>query len=107
MRCLLAVLIIGPVLAACSSDKGLGETERVRSDDLGSAWPLTVDSALLTYDDATVLVQVEGSAFRIDDISGPGDAHSGFRRLWATDPEQRHGRRDLSPLVDAGRSLCD
>ncbi|NHC24694.1 hypothetical protein G6553_16130 [Nocardioides sp. IC4_145] len=107
MRRLLAFLVIGPVLAACSSDKGLGETERVSDDDLGDAWPLTVESALLTCDDGYVLVQVDGNSFRIDGIAGPDDAHPGFRRLWATDPERLDGRKDLSALVDAGRSLCD
>lgn len=102
-----ASLLVVALLGACSADKGFGETQEVTATDYGSAWPLTVDSALLNCDEnGSISVQVQGAAFRIDDITDPQDVPSGFLRIWATDPAQASGRKELKPLLEHGRSLC-
>jgi len=95
------------VLAGCSSDKGFGETNTVSSEQLGTAWPLTVDSAKLNCKDGWVSVFVDHEGFRIDDVAGPDDVSKKFLRYWATDASRDSGRRDLAALVSMGEALCD
>lgn len=100
------LLVILPLLLACSPDKGFGESERVQRDDYGSAWPLTVGETVLTCTpEGDLHVTIAGDTVRLD-VSGPADAERALRRAWATQPGDPSQRMDLSPLVESARALC-
>lgn len=96
------------VLCACSPDKGFGETKEVTSDDYGSEWPLTVDTAKLNKvcdeGNSGVALIVEGKTFVISNIASTDDADEGFLRFWAEDSSETSGRKDLAPIVSRVRS---
>jgi uncharacterized protein DUF2511 len=105
LLCWVGVLLLIP---ACSPDKGV-ETKDVSEGDYGSRWPLTIDTAVLACEPGEVpTITVGGHTFRIDTINEPADAHPKFRRIWADSSQQDDGsRRDLAPLVDDAKALCD
>ena len=95
------------VMAACSPDKGFGPSKKVVARDYGSAWPLTVDSAILTCDPTGyLLIQIDGQTFGFDEIAD-GDVPRRFARVWATDSSQGEARKDLSPLLEDAQALCE
>lgn len=96
--------VVALLVAACSPDKGFPSTE-VGAEDYGEAWPLTVDTAVLTCGPGGVVtVTVKGRSYGIEEVRRPADAERGLRRIWAGDAE---GRRSLQPLVEDARKLCD
>ncbi len=98
-----AVLSVG----ACGSPgKGFGETSEVHRSDVGSGWPLTVDSVLLTCHEGVVSVQVDGRTDMIDRTTGTRQMSSTFVEVWWPDPSQPQGRMSLEPLVEHGEALC-
>lgn len=100
------LLIALPLLMACSPDKGFGESERVQRDDYASAWPLTVDEAVLTCTpEGDLQVTIEGYTVGLE-VSDPADADRALLRSWATQPDDPGQRMDLSPLVEDARDLC-
>ena len=101
-------LACGVLLSSCSSaDKGFGESAEVVRSDLGPAWPLTVDSALLTCSrTGAVSVTVDGRTTLIDLDTDSRDVSGQFTQTWADDPSHTAGRADLRPLLEHGRALC-
>ncbi|WP_210649007.1 DUF2511 domain-containing protein [Nocardioides sp. SYSU D00065] len=106
-RLLVAIASIA-FLGACSSpDKGFGESEEIGRSELGSEWPLNVDSALLTCLEGDVSVTIAGRTDYIDTDVELQDLSRRFRRAWSHDPLRPDSRMSLRPLVDRGKSLCD
>ena len=94
-------------VSACGApDKGFGETSEVHRSDVGSGWPLTVDSVLLTCQEGVVSVQVDGNTDVIDRTTGARGLSSTFVEVWSPDPSQPQGRMSLEPLVERGEALC-
>ncbi|CAB4933852.1 unannotated protein [freshwater metagenome] len=106
LRLLIAVAAV-ILLSACGApDKGFGETSEVHRSDVGSGWPLTVDSVLLTCQEGFVSVQVDGRTDAIDRTTGTRGVSTSFAEVWSPDPSQPYGRMSLAPLVEHGEGLC-
>ncbi len=105
-RLLIIVAAVIFVSACGSPDKGFGETSEVHRSDVGSGWPLTVDSVLLTCQEGVVSVQVDGRTDAIDRTTGTRGVSSSFVEIWSPDPSQPQGRMSLEPLVEHGEALC-
>jgi len=103
----LAIAGLALLLAACSSDKGFGETTEVTADDFGSDWPLTADTAKLTCSEVgTLSITVDGWTFVLDREPFPTDIDANFQLALATDPSSPNGYTDLSPLIEGADELC-
>jgi hypothetical protein len=95
-------------VSACGSpDKGFGESREVHRSDVGSGWPLNVESVLLTCSEGVVSVQFEGRTDVIDRTTGTRGVSSRFVDVWSPDSSQPNGRMSLEPLVEHGESLCE
>ena len=81
LRLLVTLVSVISVSACASPDKGLGETGEVHRSDLGSEWPLTVDSALLACNEGVVSVQVEARTDVIDRTTGTRSVSSRFTEM--------------------------
>lgn len=108
MRRLLISLACTALLSACGSpNEAFSETTTVDRSDLGTAWPLTVDSVPLACSNGVVAVTVADQVTVIDaDTGGRGTSRT-FTDIWATDDSRPDGRMDLQPLIEHGRTLCD
>ena len=105
-RLLIAVAAVISVSACGAPDKGFGETSEVHRSDVGSGWPLTVDSVLLGCQEGVVSVQVGGRTDVIDRTTGTRGVSSSLVEVWSADPSQPQGRMSLEPLVEYGEGLC-
>ena len=95
-------------LCGCSApDSGFEDTTTVERSELGADWPLTVDSALLACNDGAVAIDVDGRFTVIDQETSTRGAPRAFVEIWALDPSQPNGLKDLVPLMEHGRTLCD
>jgi hypothetical protein len=102
-----ALLVISSsLLLACSPDKGFGESQDVSRDDHGSAWPLTVDKAVLTCSpEGDLFITIEGYTVDLE-ASSEADADRALLRSWEEQADGTGERMDLSPLVEDARDLC-
>lgn len=108
VRRLLIALACIALLSACSSpDSGFDDTTTVERSDLGSTWPLTVDSALLACNNGVVALHVDSRVTIIDQDTSMRGVSSKFIDIWARDESQPDGRMDLTPLMEHGQTLCD
>lgn len=108
MRRLLISLACIALLSACGSpDEAFSETTTVHRSDLGTAWPLTVDSVPLACNNGVVAVHIADHVTIIDSDTGGRGTSSKFTNIWATDDSQPDGRMDLQPLIEHGQTLCD
>lgn len=108
MRRLLIHLACIALLSACGSpDEVFSETSTVHRSDLGTAWPLTVDSVPLACSNGVVAVHIADRVTIIDNDTGGRGTSSTFTDVWATDDSQPDGRMDLQPLIEHGQTLCD
>ena len=106
VRRLLPYLGVLLLLPACSSGKGFAEKEVSRAD-YGAKWPLTTDDGLIGCEPGNVLTfTTNGRTYGLQRVSAGIAVPAGFRRIWAHDASSG-ARRDLSPLVDDARELCD
>lgn len=104
VRSFIAVFSLTLVLAACSSDSGFTTREVTRSD-YGSAWPLTVDHAVLACEPGGVpTVTVKQRSYRLSETSA--DLSPGLLRVWVDDPTTAMPV-SAKPLLDDALSLCD
>lgn len=104
VRSFIVVLSLTVLLPGCSSDKGFAAREVTRSD-YGSAWPLTVDNAVLACEPGGVpTVTVEGRSYRLYERST--DLSPGLLRVWVDDPTTALPV-SAKPLLDDALSLCD
>lgn len=108
MRRLLIPLACITLLSACSApDEAFDDTTTVERSDVGSGWPLTVDSAPLACSNGVVAVHVGGRVTIIDQDTGGRGVSTKFTEIWARDESQPNGFMDLTPLMDYGQTLCD
>ena len=108
MRRLLIHLACIALLSACSGpDKAFASTTTVERSDLGSTWPLTMDSALLACSNGVVAVHVAGRVTIINQQTDGRGTSSKFIEIWARDESQPTGFMDLTPLMEYGQTLCD
>ena len=98
-------LLLLPLLPGCASDQGF-ETREVSREDYGATWPLTVEDAVLGCEPGGVAtLTVGGRSYGLAGLSAGEDVPTGFRRIWAEDPEGAGS--DLSALADDAGALCD
>ncbi|SFB41799.1 Protein of unknown function [Nocardioides alpinus] len=96
------------LLSACGSpNEAFSETTTVHRSDVGTAWPLTVDSVPLACDSGVVAVRVADHVTIIDNDTGGRGTSTTFTKIWATDDSRPDGRMDLQPLIEYGQTLCD
>ena len=81
----------------------------VRSEDYGSSWPLTVDSATLCCKSGAVWVEVDGKKYGFNGLSKsilPRCGHASFNleEIWREHPEGMW-KVDISPLIRDGLAL--
>ena len=108
MRRLTSALACLALACGCSSpDSGFEDTTTVERSELGASWPLTVDSAVLACHDGAVAIEVDGKFTVIDPETSTRGAPRAFVKIWALDPSQPNGLKDLVPLMEHGRTLCD
>lgn len=108
MRRLVISLACIALLSACGSpNEAFSETTTVHRSDVGTAWPLTVDSVPLACNNGVVAVHIADDVTIIDNDTGGRGTSSKFTRIWATDDSQPDGRMDLQPLIEHGQTLCD
>ncbi len=106
-RLLLPVACIALLYGCSAPDSGFADTTTVERTDLGIAWPLTVDSALLACNNGVVAMDVDGRVTIIDQDTGGRGTSRTFTDIWARDESQPTGRMDLTPLMEYGQTLCD
>lgn len=108
MRRLLVPLAGIALFHGCSApDSGFDDTTTVERADLGSTWPLTVDSALLACNNGVVAINVAGRVTIIDQDTRMRGVSGKFIDIWARDESEPTGRMDLTPLMEYGQTLCD
>jgi hypothetical protein len=74
----------------------------VSRDDLGKAWPLTVDAGVLNcFDYGDVTFTANGTLYAVSALAPGADIDP----IWADGPRGR--RKNLGPLIQRGRRLCD
>lgn len=104
VRSIIAVLSLIIVLPGCSSDNGFA-TREVTRNDYGSAWPLTVDHAVLACEPGGVpTVTVEGRSYGLYETST--DLPQGLLRVWVNDPTTGMPI-SAKPLLGDALTLCD
>lgn len=87
---------------------------RVTASDFGDAWPLTVDSGVLSCPVGTAVVfGDEDTAYAINGTARGLAADRGWRDIfesdiWAEDPNNPglDLKKDIGPLIDMGLDLC-
>jgi Protein of unknown function (DUF2511) len=101
MRIVRRALLVSLVAAsACSSSSG--NSEEVSRADLGSDWPLTVDSGTLVCEGAgSVTFTVNGTTYAVNGLAEGADIDP----IWADSGDGL--KKNIGPLIDRGLSLCD
>ena len=78
---------------------------RITRAELGPAWPLTIAEGTLHCEfRGEIIVQHGGTAYSLT----RHDKHSAYTDVAAIQIDDRDGnKKDLSPLIERGRRLCD
>lgn len=84
----------------------------VSKDEMGDAWPLTVDGVTLYCLAGWVLVEDdEGTYYWVN--GGPDVARTWFgvetkniRRIWRDDPRTPDLKVNIGPIIDRGHEIC-
>ena len=100
---LVPLMILVVLLVAFASRE---PSRRVTRAEFGPAWPLTLDSAVLTCAyGREITVTSRGTTYS---LNGPVEhgAYDAVGPIWA-DAASGAGKADLAPLIDAGMRLCD
>lgn len=96
----LAILVC--VSCACGLLPGGNEPQVTRAD-FGNDWPFTVESGVLACEGTdSVTFRTGGKTYA---VSG-GTFGEPIGPIWADDPVAGAGKKDLTPLEDAGLKLC-
>jgi len=110
----LLVLVALFAAAGCSSidsSTGAGGTE-VSRGNMGDDWPLTVDKGTLACNGSggvgeVVFTAPDGTEYAVNGTAKSG-GYKDIRPIWADDESLGHGlKKDISPLIDKGLSLCE
>lgn len=97
-------------------EEGLGkQEEEVTESDFGDRWPLTVSRGILKcekLEDSELNVQAvtfeaEGKVYAVNGIAKGRKAGEDIDPIWAENPSIPGTKKDISPLIDRGRSLCN
>ncbi len=79
---------------------------RVTREQFGESWPLTVPSGLVSCESTgRITFQWNGTQYSVTKPT-PHDAYENIDAITADRPDGK-GKKDLAPLIDRGRRLCN
>lgn len=82
-------------------------SKAVSQKDFGEAWPLTVESGVLTCKEGAVFfTSPDGSIYAINGTAGNRGGRD-LEPIWKPNPEIPGTRISIGPLIQAGLSLCN
>lgn len=84
----------------------------VRRSDLGDEWPLTVDEAMVHCDRDAVYLTVNEKVYWINGLAAAYLRANGVEahkvdEIWATSGTWYAPRKNIGPLINLGRSICN
>ena len=106
-------IVGGGIRRAMGQEQHLRARRRlVRRSELGDEWPLTVDEAMVHCDHNAVYLTVNGKIYWVNAwaqayLKSRGvEAHE-VNEIWATAEESFAPMKNIGPLINLGRSICD
>ena len=105
MRAAAYLAFVVSSLGACALLPGVNERQVTRAD-FGDDWPLTVESGMLACEGTdSITFRTGGKTYAVNE-AGASSFGEPIGPIWADDPIAGAGKKDLSPLEDAGLKLC-
>jgi hypothetical protein len=93
------------MLTGCGGSESHGSVSKA---DMGSDWPLTVDSGTLHCDALAVTFEApDGTEYALNGVARDQTDLPDIEPIWAPDPESGGGlKKSIGPLIDRGLELC-
>ena len=97
------------LLFALSSFSSCAESgRRVRQQELGDRWPLTVESGHVDCDHGALVFRYNGTTYALN-MTARGQGHPGSEPIWktvASAGDHRPLKVNLTPLIELAREQC-
>jgi hypothetical protein len=96
------------LLAGCGA--GNGHERTISRTDLGTKWPLTVESGTLRCEGSggvgDVTFSATGKTYWVNGTAKATERYADFSEIWADDPSVSGLKINAGALTDAGLQLC-